>query len=60
MQYDLTKSCCLNCPSSFSLAADDPYDDGSVTDYDRLVCMNKHKLVDEDACCDAHPDWRQE
>ena len=58
--YDPIRPCCLNCPNSFSLAEGEPYDDGTVTEYDRLVCMLKRRPVDEGACCDEHPDWRTE
>lgn len=54
------KPCCLNCLESFSLPEEEPYDDGSVTHYDRLICALKRRPVDEDGCCREHPDLREE
>ncbi len=52
---------CLNCPMSFSLGAQEPFNDGSVEEYDRLVCALKRRIVEENACCNEHPDylWRK-
>lgn len=47
---------CLDCANSFSLPAGEAFDDGTVSDYDRLVCMRKRKAVADDFCCEAHTD----
>ena len=45
---------CLDCKNSFSLPAGEPFDDGTVCDYDRLVCMLTHELVSETDTCNEH------
>lgn len=47
---------CLNCKNSFSLPAGDPFDDGSVSEEDRLVCVKDKtaKIVQDDGYCDYH------
>ncbi len=50
---------CLDCANSFSLPAGEAFDDGTVCDYDRLVCMRKRKAVADDFCCEAHTDNAQ-
>ena len=42
---------CLSCANSFSLPAGEPYDDGSVCEHDRLVCMVSHCIVSEENVC---------
>ena len=47
---NLNKSC-LFCQNSFSLPANEAFDDGTVSEYDRLVCVSKRRVVrDEDTC----------
>ena len=45
---------CLNCGNSVSLPAQEAFDDGTVCDYDRLVCALAHKIVSENAYCEDH------
>ena len=45
---------CLNCGNSVSLPAQEAFDDGTVCDYDRLVCALSNKIVSENACCEDH------
>ena len=48
---------CLNCDYSHSLPAGEPFDDGSISECDRLVCMinaQNSTIVSEDGCCDEH------
>lgn len=47
---------CLNCKNSFSLPAGDTFDDGSVSDVDRLVCVKDKtaKIVQDNGYCDFH------
>ncbi len=58
--YDPMRPCCLSCPNSFSLPADEPFDDDSVEGHDRLICMLKRRPVDEKGCCNEHPDNLEE
>lgn len=48
------QAACLNCANSFSLPAGEPFDDGTVSDCDRLVCMPSHKIVLETHLCENH------
>ena len=45
---------CLNCGNSVSLPAQEPFDDGTVCDYDRLVCALSHETVAEDGHCEYY------
>ena len=45
---------CLNCGHSFSLPAGEAFDDGTVVQYDRLVCVFDHKVVLEGGFCEKH------
>lgn len=45
---------CLNCGNSVSLPAQEPFDDGTVCDYDRLVCTLSHETVAEDGYCEYY------
>lgn len=51
---------CWNCNSSTSLPAGEPFDDGSVCDYDRLVCVHSKgapKVVAENENCQDHTSY---
>ena len=54
MDKTLRHENCLHCPNSFSLPADEPFDDGTVCKHDRLVCMQSHEIVSDDHCCANH------
>lgn len=48
---------CLNCGNSYSLPAGEKFDDGSVSDNDRLICMvasDSPKVVPTDGHCIGH------
>ena len=49
-----TKFGCLFCQNSFTLPAGELYDDNSVAEYDRLVCMSQKKIVEENNFCNQH------
>lgn len=44
---------CLDCGNSFSLPAGEAFDDGTVADQDRLVCMLSHQIVEDSDCCES-------
>ena len=45
---------CLSCANSFSLPAREPFDDGTVCEHDRLVCMLSRKVVADVDHCENH------
>jgi len=54
---DLDRENCLNCKQSFSLPAGETFDDGSITDYDRLVCVEDAEnpyIVNADFGCENY------
>ena len=45
---------CLSCANSFSLHAGEPFDDGTISDEDCLICMISRGIVAENHICDYY------